>query len=340
MDFNSLVNAPVLCSLSRGEIAGKAIIECSHRGIIAIFDGEGEEIFSSGDVLLPLHTRSTAKPFQLIPLLQEGLKLSDVELALFMSSHSGDKIHTDAVATILSNSGLNKDQLRCGLHQPYSLKAQLELLNKHALATTLHNNCSGKHTAMLLLCKKLGLDSTSYEKFDHEIQHKIRKTLGLFSSEDEQNFGHGIDGCSMPSYCLPLRSLALAYARLGYWQNNEATSYLKDLWQAATTHPEFVAGEGRFDTELMRAGQGQIFCKTGADGMQALALMPDEQFPKGLGMAIKIVDGDHRNVIRPFSIKTILERFNKWPNESKLNAFMPSCTNLKGQKVGSIIPSF
>lgn len=341
MDFTSLTNAPILCSITRGKAQGKDIIECCHRGLIAVTDGEANTIFSVGDVTLPVHIRSTAKPFQLMPLLEEEQgKLDKKDLALLMSSHSGDRMHTERVAEILHNFGFTKDDLRCGIHVPYSLQAQLELLNQHALPNTLHNNCSGKHTAMLLLCKKLGKDYGSYEMFSHHVQEKIRNSLGLFSGEDPATLPHGIDGCSMPSYCVPLHSLALAYARLSYWQDYGDKPYLKELWEGATEYPEFVAGVGRYDTELMQAAKGQIFCKTGADGMQALAIKADAQFPKGLGIAIKIVDGDQRNTIRPFIVKTLLERFNKWPSEPKLDKFLPPSTNMRGLETGSVIASF
>lgn len=341
MNNNTLANAPLLVSLSRGlSSLGEPIIECCHRGLISVVDGDGKNIFEFGDTSIKTHMRSTAKPFQVIPLLSSGLPphLSLSDLALFMSSHGGEPLHTERVAEILHLFGLSKIDLCCGAHAPQNLKAQFELMKKQEMPSSLHNNCSGKHTAMLILCQLLG--ESAYLELDTKIQKKIKAAISLFSGINEIEMDSGIDGCSMPSFSLPLKAIALAYARLGHWQNNPLTPFTSQIWQAATTHPEFLAGTDRFDTELMRAAGGAIFSKTGADGMHALSLCPDDQFPKGLGIAIKIVDGDAKQTIRPLVLKTILERLGRWPHEEKLETFLPPLKNFNGLTFGSTITHF
>jgi L-asparaginase II len=343
MNNNTLVNAPVLASLSRGlNSLNDPIIECCHRGLISVVDGDGNTLFEVGDTNTKTHMRSTAKPFQVVPLLENGFptELSSRDLALFMSSHGGEPLHTERVAEILQIFGLSKNDLRCGAHPPQNQVAQLELLKNNKAPTSLHNNCSGKHTAMLILCQQLGLDRTSYELLDSEIQKKIKAVISLFSEVAESEIDSGMDGCSMPSFCLPFKSIALAYARLRHWSKNPATLYTNQIWQAATTYPEYIAGNDRFDTELMKAAKGDIFSKTGADGMHALSLRPNAQFPSGLGIAIKIVDGDAKQSIRPLVLKTILERLGRWPNEPKLDAFLPHLLNFRGLKIGTMLCHF
>lgn len=342
MNNNLLADAPPLFSLTRGTQPHGPIIECVHRGLISVVDGDGQIVFQMGNGTIKTHMRSTAKLFQVMPLLEEGLPddLSLRDIALFISSHSGEPFHTERVAEILHFFGFDEADLRCGAHAPYHLSTQLDLLKQQKKPTQLHNNCSGKHTAMLLVCQKLKADP-AYEKLDHEIQKRIKTIISTFASCDENEIDAGIDGCSMPTFCLPLQSIALAYARLGHWQNNSPyASVLNQIVHAATTYPEYVAGTERFDTELMKAAGSNILSKTGADGMHALSIKPSSRFPKGLGIAIKIVDGDHKQTIRPLVIKEILTRLGEWPADESLDRFLPNFHNFRGQLFGSSLCHF
>lgn len=342
MNNNLLADAPPLFSLTRGTQQQEPIIECLHRGLISVVDGDGQVILEVGNGALKTHMRSTAKLFQIIPLLEEGLPddLSLRDIALFISSHSGEPFHTERVAEILHFFGFHESDLRCGAHAPYHLSTQLALLQHDQNPSSLHNNCSGKHTAMLLACQILKTDS-AYERLDHEIQKRIKTIISTFASCDEREIDAGIDGCSMPTFCLPLKSIALAYARLGHWHTDSPFApIVEQIWHAATTYPEYVAGTHRFDTELMKAGSNTIISKTGADGMHALSIKPSPRYPKGLGIAIKIVDGDHKQTIRPLVIKEILTRLGVWPEEENLDNFLPNFHNFRGQLFGSSLCHF
>ncbi len=325
--MNNIAKAPILLSSQRGPV-----IECVHRGLVAVLDGEGQLIECWGDIDTLVHTRSTAKPFQVLPLLKIAqLELED--LVLFMSSHAGEDLHTSRVAQVLADFGWQKNQLRCGAHPPQSQQALFDLYQRHEQPSVLHNNCSGKHTAMLIICHKLKLDPNSYEELSHPVQNLIKAEIARFADLNEADLVSGIDGCSMPSFCLPLKNLALAYARLAYWPDTELVA----MRQAVKQFPEYLAGPGRFDTELIKASEGAIFSKSGADGMHALAIMPNQQFTKGLGIVIKIADGDAKQTTRPAIIKSLLTRWGLWPTSLMLESFLPSIKNYRGQDTLSIL---
>lgn len=347
MNNNGLALAPILLTISRGSFNNcqEPIQECVFRGLISVMDADGQEIFSLGDTSLYTHMRSTAKPWQILPLLKEKgvnhFALKDI--ALFMSSHGGQKIHTERVAEILQAHGFLEKDLRCGIHPPTNINAQFELWQSQKKASQLHNNCSGKHCAMLLYCQSLALDLLSYESPTHPLQLSIKKCISDLSGVDEAKIPWGFDGCSMPSFAMPLKNIAKTYATLALAQKDTTLPFeseLKTIWQAATKFPEFLAGDDKFDTHLMKEAKGKIFCKTGADGMQALAVLPCPSFPKGLGIAIKMVDGDAKQVLRPLIAKILLERLGFWPKSAKLLDFMPKQVNFRGKTFGSILEHF
>lgn len=325
--MNNIANAPLLLSIKRGPI-----IECAHRGLVAVFDGEAQLVKQWGDIDTLVHTRSTAKPFQILPLLKIS-PLKPEDLVLFMSSHAGDDLHTSRLEQILHEFAWSKNQLKCGIHPPQSQQALFELLKHHKQASVLHNNCSGKHTAMLILCHKLKLDPNHYTDLAHPIQNLIKAELSRLADLDSAYLSSGIDGCCMPSFCLPLKNLAIAYARLSYWQDKE----LAAIREALTQYPEYLAGHGRFDTELIKASRGAILSKSGADGIHALAIRPNQQFTKGLGVVIKIADGDAKQNIRPALIKSLLNQWGLWPKSMVLENFLPATKNYQGQDTSTIL---
>lgn len=344
--------APVLAEIFRGKNNnGEPIIECVYHGLIAVVDGDGESIFSAGDVNTPVHMRSCAKPFQVLPLLEIGYfsegkdrtlsQLQLADLALLMSSHIGSAIHTSRVAELLDMIGLDPTSLRCGVHPPLDENVRRHLAEQKKQPSVLHNNCSGKHVAMLMACLKKQFDLSTYEDSNHPLQIWIKNLIAKIADLKVESINSGIDGCSLPSLVIPIKNLALLYARLAFWQQNLATdNWLKaafsKIWTAAVNYPQYIAGEQRFDTELMRAGHQTIFCKSGADGLVALAIMPCEKFPKGLGIAIKIADGDAKQTIRPVVVKRLLEILQLWPNNASLERFNLSFKNLRGLVTGGI----
>jgi L-asparaginase II len=355
--LSSLTDAPTLVEIFRGITTnGYPIIECVHQGLICIVDGHGHVIYSHGEGLTRVHMRSCAKPFQVLPLLELGffddnkrkhLNLCLSDLTLMMSSHSGQNIHTSRISELLTLIGLDQFALRCGIHPPQDEFTRRELIRTNTDPSVLHNNCSGKHTAMLMTCLAQGFDIHSYENEKHPLQQWIRKTILMLASMQDHEIAFGIDGCSLPSWAIPLKNLALMYARLAYWQEHlphDKPMWLKNafkkIWTSAATYPQFLAGDNCFDTELIRASSNRIFCKTGADGLLALAILPSEKYPSGVGIAIKITDGDAKQHIRPLVVKKLLSSYAMWPSDPLLDRFLPSFKNYRGLLTGGALYQF
>jgi L-asparaginase II len=285
---------PVLVEVLRGKT-----VESRHAGAIAVADADGRLVLALGDVERPVFPRSAVKAMQAIPLVESGAAnafgLGDEELAVACASHSGDLVHVDAVQSLLARAGLDESYLACGAHWPVSDKAMRELMRSGRAAQAIHNNCSGKHAGMLAAAVHLGFEPRGYERPEHPLQVLIRgiisETCGIALARD----GIGVDGCSVPTWPLPLAALARGFARLGTGEDlptarAEAARRLRD---ACFVEPVLVAGEGRFDTIAMRALAPDLFVKGGAEGVHCAALPG-----LGLGVALKIDDGAKRGTER------------------------------------------
>jgi L-asparaginase II len=281
---------PVLIEVRRGEL-----VESLHRGAVAIADAQGNLVFALGDVSRPVFPRSAIKAFQALPLVESGaaeaLGLGDAELAVACASHSGDPVHLEAVRSILAKAGIDEGMLACGAHWPLGERASRDLILAGERPRAIHNNCSGKHAGMLAAALQLGLDPRGYERPDHPLQQEIKRILSESCGIDLDRAEMGIDGCSVPTFALPLASLATGFARLGSgaWFGAVRTKAVRRLLDACFSEPVLMAGEGRFDTDVLRGLGPQVFSKGGAEGVHAAAL------PKlGLGVAVKIDDSAKR----------------------------------------------
>ena len=347
-----LADAPLLVELFRGfDKLKKPLIERVHHGIIAVVDGLNNIIYSRGNIGYSAHMRSCAKPFQILPLMETGFfenvdmqkqyDLKPFDPVLMMSSHSGQIMHTSRVEKFLTACGLDHRALRCGIHPPYDTASFCELLRANKKPSQLHNNCSGKHVGMILACLNKGLDRHSYDNPQHPLQRRIKEIIAEVADFPVKEINMGVDGCSLPSYVLPIEKLAFMYARLSSWAHNTIKNSppffsraFRIIWDRITTYPEYLAGEKRFDTDLIRAGAKRIISKGGADGILALALAPSSQFPHGLGLVIKIADGDTNQQIRSLVAKEILTALKLWPDDKYLDHHMPPTTNFRGINFG------
>lgn len=354
MNFSAhhqLKDAPVLLEIFRGHhLDGQPISECVHRGLVIVLDGLGNTILSMGDAQTPLHMRSCAKPFQVMPLLETGAfsdtyspRHSLADLALMMSSHAGQRLHTDRVKQILSTYNLDVHALRCGAHAPNDHLTQYQLLNDKEAPSQLHNNCSGKHAAMLITSLLRGYSLEDYEDINHPLQQQIKIVLALFADTKAERLAHGIDGCSLPSFVLSAHELALMYARLSAWRSSAPahvpqwiTQGIDAIWQAAMDYPDFIAGPRRFDTVMIKAGRPHMLCKSGADGLQAIAIAPSIKYPHGLGIIIKIADGDPKQQTRIHVLKAVLDKLKCWPKDPDLDKFIPRFKNYRGLVTGGV----
>jgi L-asparaginase II len=284
-----MMSDPVLVEVIRG-----ALVESRHRGAVAVTDAEGRLVFALGDVATPVFPRSAVKALQALVLMESNaadlFSFSNEELALACSSHSGEPGHVAAVARILAKAGLDTSSLACGTHWPVSETATTELA-RVGQPSALHNNCSGKHSGFLCAACAIGTDPAGYWKPEHPVQRQVRAVLENLTGAALSDDRRGIDGCSVPTWAIPLQNLAHAFAKFatGHKLSPVRARAAERLRHACAQKPWYVAGTGRFCTEIMELFGARVFVKTGAEGVYCGAL-PEQ----GLGIAIKCDDGAGR----------------------------------------------
>lgn len=333
---------PILVEVTRG-----AIVESRHRGAIVVTDSNGNLLKRLGDDALITSTRSTIKPIQAIPFITSGsadhFNIDERELAVVCASHEGEPIHTETIAGMLERAGLDETALRCGAQPPFDAGTARLLQADGKPFTQLHNNCSGKHTGMLMTAVFRGLELDDYVSSEHPVQREIAATFARMADLDE-GIPSAVDGCSAPTFAVPLRSLALAFARLVNPpdEDSDFVRAMRRIVTAMINHPEMVGGtKGRFDTELMRAAHGKLVCKIGAEAVYCVGVLPSEQFPHGAGIAIKVEDGSNRG-IGPAVVETLrqLSILNE-AEVARLKSFhSPAIDNRRGVKVGEVHATF
>ena len=280
---------PVLVEVLRG-----VRVESRHRGAVAVTDANGKAALALGDGESPIFPRSAVKALQALVLIETGAAdaygFGDEELALACASHSGEPGHVAGVTRMLAKTGLDVSALACGAHWPLSQPATVALA-RSGEPSALHNNCSGKHAGFICDACAMGIDPVGYWKPDHQVQRHVRAVLEDLSGETLGEDRRAIDGCSVPTWAMPLQNLARAFARFGTGDKlaPERARAANRLRAACTSKPWYVAGTGRFCTEIMRLFGARVFVKTGAEGVYCGAL-PE----LGLGIAIKCDDGAGR----------------------------------------------
>jgi L-asparaginase II len=279
---------PVLVEVLRG-----ALVESRHAGAVAVADADGRRLLCLGDVERPVYPRSAVKALQALPLIETGAAdlygLSPPMLALACASHSGEPGHVETAAAMLKLAGLDAGALKCGAHWPINQTAVHELAHSGGKATPLHNNCSGKHAGFLCTACAITAEPAHYTEPAHPVQRMVKATLESLSGGVIA--GEAVDGCSVPTWALPLKNLAQGFARFGTGLRlpPERAKAAARLREACAAHPWHVGGTGRFDTEIMQRFGARVFVKTGAEGVYCAAL-PQQ----GLGIAIKCDDGAGR----------------------------------------------
>src|SRR5262245_5435600 len=284
------MNNPVLVEVLRGDN-----IESAHCGAVAVVDADGVVVQSLGDIGRPVFPRSAVKALQALPLIESGAAerfgLSDAELVLACASHSGERIHLEHVGSVLAKAGQGAAALECGAHWPLSADAGHALAATGGRPTALHNNCSGKHAGFICVACALDADPAGYIEPDHPVQRAVTAALEEVTGARHQAALRGTDGCSVPTYAVPLKALALGFARFGTshtFAPRRAAAAAR-LRKAVAAFPSLVAGSGRFDTSVMKALGAKAFVKGGAEGVWCGALPA-----LGLGIAVKCDDGAGR----------------------------------------------
>jgi len=289
-----LPSNPILVEAMRGGMR-----ESAHRGAVVVVDSDGRRVVELGDVERAVFPRSAVKLLQAIPLVESGaaerLELDDQELAIACASHNGEPAHVAVVERMLGKAGLDASALECGAHWPRQTPVANAIAAEHREPSALHNNCSGKHAGFLCLaCMLAGRGhvrqyAKGYVAPRHPVMRAVTEALQAATGHDLGHAPRGIDGCSIPTFAIPLHALALAFARVGTGTGlrpGHARAATR-LRQAVASEPFMAAGSDRFDTQVMAALGERVYCKVGAEAVFC-ASFPE----RGLGVAIKIDDGN------------------------------------------------
>jgi L-asparaginase II len=332
------------------EVRRGAITESRHRGHVVVVEPDGEIIAKLGAPETVTFLRSSAKPLQALPLLVSGAAerfgFTDKEVALACASHNGEPIHTELAASMLEKIGLGPEALRCGVHEPYSLEVAGKLRQLGQSPNVLQNNCSGKHVGMLAVAKHLGAPIENYDSPENPVQKAIADAVSQFTDVLVTDMAVGVDGCAAPIFGVTVKAMALAYARLispPAAFDKATRDACERIVRVMSSYPELIGGTSdRLDTELMRAAPGMLISKVGADGVYTAGIKPSEQWPRGLGVALKIEDGDDKRARPPVVIES-LRQLGVLKDESleavARYAFFP-VQNRRGDVVGEIRASF
>lgn len=274
------------------EVTRGSTVESRHRVAVAVVDANGRVRARAGAVETPMFARSSIKPFQAMPLVEDGVVeaygLTEEELALCCGSHSGEPRHVEVARSILRKAGVSEEALACGADRPYGSDAARALREAGETPRRIHNNCSGKHAGMLALAQFHGWRLAGYTAPDHPVQQRVARIVSEWTRLDGEEMPTGVDGCGVVTFAMPVTALALAFARLA-GRARAGLAPAAPLIRAMARHPEMVGGTDRLDTDLTRASAGRIVAKVGAEGVYVAAVPGAE-----LGIALKVEDGAKR----------------------------------------------
>jgi L-asparaginase II len=327
---------PVIAEAWRGNR-----VESAHRGAGAVVDASGAVVMAFGDIGRPVYPRSAVKALQALPLIESGaadrLGLNAKEIALACASHSGEKEHVATARAMLQKAGRDEAALECGAHWPLGEAASRALARSGALPSPLHNNCSGKHAGFVCLACAEGIDPKGYIAPEHAVQRIVAAAIAEVTHARLGEELRAVDGCSIPTYAIPLGALALGFARFGTGQGLSPVraNAAARIRSAVAAHPTTVAGAGRFDTQLMSFLGARAFTKAGAEGVFCAAL-PEA----GLGLAVKVDDGGARAA--QVAIAALILRLGGF--EESINANLapfvsPKIVNWNGVETGVLRPA-
>jgi L-asparaginase II len=326
---------PVVAEIRRGSLA-----ESRHRGSIAVVDADGSVVLALGSVDTLVYPRSAVKAMQALVLVESGaadrFSLDEEALALACASHGGEPGHVAVVERMLAAAGFDPSALACGVHWPSHAPSAQALARSGASATALHNNCSGKHAGFLCAACALGVDARGYTEPGHAVQREVKavfEDLAGIAIPDEHR---AVDGCSVPTWAMPLSALARGFARFGSGKGMgpERAKAVRRLRAACAAKPWHIAGTGRFCTSVMERFGDRVFVKTGAEGVFCGAIPG-----AGLGVAIKVDDGAAR--ASEVAMAGVIERFVPLDDEDRAaldRLLRPTLRNWNGIEVGAIAP--
>ncbi len=325
------------------EVARGELVECVHRGYVAVTDLEGNILYKLGDPNHVTYFRSAAKPIQALAVFESGAvdkyKFTDEEIAIFCASHAGEEQHTQMVSKILEKIGVDEGFLQCGVHAPLNKETCIELYKRGKKPESLHCNCSGKHSGMLAAAKAWGFSLENYRDINHPLQQQMLQLVADFAEVEKQEIIVGVDGCGVPVFGLPISRMALAFAKLSKPHKclkQERMEAVKRITSSMIKHPQLIAGIKRFDTRLLEVTKGKLIGKVGAEGVFCVGLMN-----QGIGIAVKVEDGNPR-ALWPSVVHVLkqLKVLDAREIEQLKNFYPIKLKNFHKEVVGEIRPVF
>jgi L-asparaginase II len=294
------------------------IVESVHYGAIAVVDSAGNLIAWHGNPTTSTYLRSSAKPLQAISLIEMGgvekYQMTGEEIAILCASHSSTDLHLKTIYGLQRKIGISESDLRCCTHQPFDPATKEKLRDQGLNPNQNHHNCSGKHTGMLALAKIMDVSLKDYTEVEHPIQKQIKSVVADMCKLKNSQIQDGRDGCSVPTFAMPLKNAALGWARLADPAGLSETrrNACRVITRAMLQNPYHVAGPGRLDTRLTKTSGGNLICKGGAEAFQAIGIIPDPEKSDstGYGIAIKIADGDQGKRVRSAVVLEVLRQLN------------------------------
>lgn len=320
------------------EVVRGDLVEARHAVHAVVADTDGRIVAAVGDPTLRTSYRSAAKPFQALPLVEEGVVetfgLTEAELALCCASHQGEPAHLEGARSILAKAGLDEAVLRCGPHLPFAPSEADAMVQRGQAPRPIHNNCSGKHAGMAALAVAMGWSPVDYHLPDHGVQRRMLGEVVRWSGLEEADVELGIDGCGVPCFGLSIRDMAASFARLSAAAADGEPA--GRIVRAMTAHPFMVAGTGRVCTDAMVQADGRAFLKLGAEGLYCGGV-PEKRW----GFAVKIGDGARRAVdvaaIRVLDCLGVLDEHHR---DALAHHGRPPVHNTRGETVGEIRAAF
>ncbi|MFL5594673.1 MAG: asparaginase [Gemmatimonadaceae bacterium] len=310
-------------------------IESEHRVHAAVVGADDELLGVARDADAFTYWRSCAKPFQVIPFLSAGgldaLGWGDEQLAIACGSHGGEPEHVEIVEQMLRDLGLEEGDLACGPHDPSSPRGAKILREAGERATRVHNNCSGKHSAMLAMARHKGWPTRGYERREHQVQRTILHEISLWANVPCNKITQAVDGCGVVVFGMTLERMARAYSRFAV-AAERGEEYPRRVVDAMSRNPFLVGGTDRVDTALISETNGAVVSKVGAEGVHC-ALLPE----RGIGIAIKVEDGAQRAQVP--ALLRLLQEIDALPDPlpPKLREWMHKpVKNTRGECVGEI----
>lgn len=321
------------------EVTRGGITESRHRLSAVIVRSNGEIVESWGEVTTPVYPRSAIKALQALAFVERGgvetFGISEQELALCCASHNGEPEHVNAAQSMLDKIHKSESDYECGLQWPMRVEAGYELAQAQQRPDQRHNNCSGKHAGMLGLASILGVDAQGYITPEHPVQQTIVETMSQMCDIDMTAAPSSPDGCSAPTWAIPLYNLALGFARFGDPEDlsQARAQACRKLYQACVNHPFMVAGTERYCTGMMQLLGERVFLKVGAEGVY-IAAIPELK----LAIALKCADGAKRGA--EVVLTALLEHLGMTQDidDSELAPFRaPEIRNWNGLLTGHVV---